>query len=233
MKVVADLFKDMPAGQQVLDMPAGAGRMREALKEYGHSVTCADINREKPDYVFVDMNKPLPFRDGQFDAVVCLEGIEHVIDPVQLVREIVRVVKKNGIIILSTPNITNFYSRLQFLFTGTFYQFNPAECRHVSPGELKDMGHITPLAYYQLRFLFECFGAKVVDLKADKYKRKVLMPVFFMLHAFGRAWMRKLFSTKGEDGGARNMEMYSHMTSGPLLFSRSLILVLRKTAASC
>jgi len=141
MRVVVDSFKEASGKLKILDMPAGAGKVRDALASQGHEVVCCDINRERPDYVFADMDKPLPFADGEFDAVVCLEGIEHVIHQSRLLSELVRVVKSGGRIVLSTPNITNFYSRLLFLFSGTFYQFNPAATVPGTPDEIIDRGH--------------------------------------------------------------------------------------------
>jgi len=61
MKKIADWIASWPSGMKILDMPAGAGKMREALRPYGHEVVCGDINKEARDYVYLDMNKPLPF----------------------------------------------------------------------------------------------------------------------------------------------------------------------------
>ncbi len=62
----------------ILDIPAGAGRLSDRLRREGFKVICADINDSRNDYVFTDMNKPLPFADEQFDAVISMEGIEHI-----------------------------------------------------------------------------------------------------------------------------------------------------------
>ncbi|HWR58716.1 MAG TPA: class I SAM-dependent methyltransferase, partial [Thermodesulfovibrionales bacterium] len=225
MKRIVNWFESRPPGMNILDMPAGAGRMRDALARFGHQVVCGDINREQDDYVFVDMNRPLPFPDNAFDAVLCLEGIEHVINPVSLIGEIVRITKKGGFIIISVPNITNLFSRLQFLLTGIFYQFNPALVPARLPEEMKDRGHISPLTYWQLRYLFEHFGASVDHIDGDRYKKKVLMPVYLPIILSGRLLSRKMLRV---ENNIRNRGIYSHMVSAPLLFSRSLIMYLVK-----
>jgi 2-polyprenyl-3-methyl-5-hydroxy-6-metoxy-1,4-benzoquinol methylase len=46
----------------------------------------------------------LPFKDNQFDAVICLEVIEHIENPGKLLRDIFRVLKKEGKLLISTPN---------------------------------------------------------------------------------------------------------------------------------
>ena len=51
----------------------------------------------------------LPFADETFDIVISCETIEHVPDPEMGVRELTRVLKKNGTLYLTTPNYFNFF----------------------------------------------------------------------------------------------------------------------------
>jgi SAM-dependent methyltransferase len=176
---------------KILDMPAGNGLLSENLREHGHEVTCADINSEKPEYTFVNMEHLLPFEDATFDAVICLEGIEHVISPDQLVKEICRVVRPDGFIIISLPNVQSLFSRLKFLFTGTFYQFEPESTRHPK-GELMDRGHISPLSFFQLSYLFGEYEFIPKVVTGDKIKKKVLMPLYLILLLISNinGWLR-------------------------------------------
>lgn len=52
----------------------------------------------------IDENRPLPFADGRFDAVVSCQVIEHVADVDGYLREIRRVLKPDGRAFLTTPN---------------------------------------------------------------------------------------------------------------------------------
>ena len=61
------------------------------------------------DYV-VASGTTLPLQDGTFDAVLCLETIEHVPEPARLGSEIMRVLKPGGLCVITTP------ARLRFLF---------------------------------------------------------------------------------------------------------------------
>ncbi len=57
------------------------------------SINKLDLNYEK-----------IPYPDGYFDTVVCGEVIEHLECPTKLIREINRVLKSGGKLILSTPS---------------------------------------------------------------------------------------------------------------------------------
>lgn len=229
MALVADHFSRRPKGLKIFDLPAGNGLLADALRGMGHAVTCGDINRARPDYRYVDMAAPLPFPDGEFDAVICLEGLEHLVNPVQLIGELARVTCAGGEIVVSTPNVTSFYSRLHQLFTGVPYQFNPARTPGVEPHAAADRGHVFPLSFYQLRYLFEQHGARVQRVLGDRYKKKVLMPLYLCLLPF--AWAASwLLLVRGGDARyrERNRELLAQAFSAPLLFSRSLVLVLEK-----
>jgi ubiquinone/menaquinone biosynthesis C-methylase UbiE len=49
----------------------------------------------------------LPFRDGAFSAVICSETIEHIPDESAAVAEIARVLRPNGLLVLTVPNLWN------------------------------------------------------------------------------------------------------------------------------
>lgn len=229
MAIVARHFAGQSGKRRILDLPAGNGLLADALRGMGHEVVCGDINRERPDYRYVDMAGALPFADGEFDAVICLEGLEHLVNPVELIAEFCRVARGGGEIVISTPNVMNFYSRLQFLFTGVPYQFNPAAAPEVAPGTATDRGHVFPLSYFQLRYLFEQHGAAVKQVSGDRYKRKILFPLYILLLPVAWLWSALLLLRQGDARhGARNRELYAQSLSAPLLYSRSLVLVLEK-----
>lgn len=59
----------------------------------------------------------LPFPDGCFDFVLCKDVFEHLVSPLHLFSEIIRVLKKDGYFLLHVPNHFPLYSRLKFLFS--------------------------------------------------------------------------------------------------------------------
>ncbi len=77
----------------------------------------------------------LPFRDRAFDAVIATEVIEHVRYPYKLLRELRRVVRASGRVLLSTPNVATPVNRVALSVFGVF-----PDDRTLHEGA--DVGHI-------------------------------------------------------------------------------------------
>jgi SAM-dependent methyltransferase len=169
-----------------LDIPAGSGIFAQHLESLGHQVVRADIcGRE--GFVPADMEHPLPFHTHEFDLVTCLEGVEHIVNPAYLLGELVRITQPGGLIVISMPNICNLWSRLTFLFTGTFYQFSPAGVRQTH-GQRIDRGHLSPLTPLHLTYLMGHHGAAFHAFRIDRMKKKVLWPLYLLLWPLIKLW---------------------------------------------
>src|ERR1700754_2612576 len=82
--VVAELLGD-PTQKAILDLPCGEGAFTKRMLEKGANVFSADcaniIKIPHTQFSVVDMNGRLPYADATFDAVVCIDGIEHIERP--------------------------------------------------------------------------------------------------------------------------------------------------------
>jgi len=99
----------------VLDIACGTGFGSNFLATLGHTVIGADIsevaieecnNKYKADNLIYKVINGLeiPFPDEYFDVVVSFETIEHTTEFNKMLNEFKRIIKKDGIVILSTPN---------------------------------------------------------------------------------------------------------------------------------
>jgi len=158
----AALFSKYVAnGARVLDVGAGAGAFSKRLVDLGYKVTALDSDPDKwipaeiPFFQLdIDAGIAASVRDT-FDAVCCLEVIEHVENPWNLLREIYSVVKPGGYLLLSTPNITSFLSRGIFFLTGRFHQFDDGDLSY---------GHISPISSFELEYAARKSGWEVLEI---------------------------------------------------------------------
>jgi SAM-dependent methyltransferase len=131
------LLADLPPGR-VLDAPCGDGTLARELSARGWRVCAADIAPVHIDGVRslrLDLDEPLPFSDGAFDAVVSLEGIEHLLSPARCLAELCRVLRPGGRLVVTTPNVNNLQSRWHYLIAGRFSGFRPLTRRSLSAAE--------------------------------------------------------------------------------------------------
>lgn len=232
MKITLDCVDNLGSELDVLDVPAGNGLVVDRLNEMGHNATGGDINEAREGFTRVNMEERFPFEDCSFDVVTCLEGIEHVLDGYRLLKEMVRVIRPGGTVIVSTPNIMNLYSRWWSFLYGYPFQFPPHAMQQVTKGMEIDRGHINPMSYLRIRYLFESLGVQVVDIYGDRSKKKHLLPFFIPVFLVGwlLGWLLGRKHRRREDGNNNNLRLVSkHMKSKPLLLSRSIVIVAQKT----
>ena len=103
-------------GADILDVGCGICLVSEGLEG---SVTTVDI-LDGAD-VKHDLNEPLPFKDSSFDIILAGEITEHLTNPKGFLLECYRVLRKNGKLVLSVPNICYLRNRVLLLF-GKFPQ---------------------------------------------------------------------------------------------------------------
>jgi SAM-dependent methyltransferase len=60
----------------------------------------------------------LPFDENSLDVILCLDVLEHLIDPWEVVRKLHSILKPGGILICSIPNVRHYRASLPLLFLG-------------------------------------------------------------------------------------------------------------------
>jgi SAM-dependent methyltransferase len=228
MQKVCEHLDALPRGR-MLDVPAGNGHVVNYARNLGFEAVGGDINGELLDFVHCNMEQEFPFPSAHFDVVTCLEGIEHVISQDSLFTQLVRVTRPGGTIIVSTPNINNFYSRIKFLLTGTFGQFEPHQMR-ARTHEAVDLGHIHPISPQFLTYLMHVRGAELELVKTDRLKRLAYAPLYLVLWPLMHlCTSRMLQQLKTQSHAYQPHGGYESMLSGwQLMWSRSTILIFKK-----
>jgi SAM-dependent methyltransferase len=185
-------------GDRVLDAGCGAGRhVCEAFRIKGVDVVGIDLNWEdlcKTAITIYLMHcedggdqkrclisradvAGLPFKDGAFDAVICSEVLEHIPDSRNAVRELVRVLRPGGELVVSVPRYLP--ERICWALS---------EAYHNEPG-----GHIRIYKRKELQALLEAAG---VACRAIRYKHGLHAPYW---------WLKCLVGHKNEHSRPVNL----------------------------
>ena len=118
-RLLFDMFLAGSPGRRVLNVGAGQGSFTLLLEEHGFEVVSTDVTdpalqvlreRVRGEVALADMTA-LPFADESFDAVVAGEVIEHIEDDRLAVREAARVLRSEGVLVLSVPAHPTWFGR--------------------------------------------------------------------------------------------------------------------------
>ena len=147
--VLAEMDYDLSA----LDL--APERFADTIETLGLDVRRCDLERE-----------PSPFADGTFDVAVFHELFEHLrINPIATLREVRRVLKPGGALLLSTPNLRSFrglrnllvHNRGHACSGGIYQQYEKIE-------SLGHMGHVREYTTLEVREFLEHLGFRVERL---------------------------------------------------------------------
>jgi SAM-dependent methyltransferase len=160
------LLRSVPRGSRVADIGCGQGAFAVRLADAGFDVVGIDVvpaeEQAAGAFTYEELNlfdpgarsRFLQAHAGRFDAAVLLEVIEHVHDPWETVAFVRRLLRPGGVLLLSTPNITSFYSRFRFLTSGRFHQFEPPDLAY---------GHINPMTAFMVKTVLEENGFELAE----------------------------------------------------------------------
>jgi len=190
----------VPSPARILDIGSGNGSLIKKIsttidcETYACDCTSNLMKLEDQVVDIVDLNSDLlPYADDFFDVVLCTEVIEHLENFRSLVREIYRVLKNHGVVILTTPNILNLKSRIQFLFSGFWNLFAPLPCHNRTRHSLS--GHIAPISYFYISHAMVEAGFCNLRLDIDKLNKSslCLLPVLYLpIKFFSKSIFRKV-----------------------------------------
>lgn len=146
----------IPKDADILELASGTGFFLKRLMRLGYRRLTSverDLNTFRLKEI-TPMTLDLNTRFSQsfekkFDVIIAIEIIEHLNSPWEFLNEINKLLKPGGTLILSTPNVSFWLSRLQFLING--YP------KYFSDFDFKEQRHITPIFDHHMKIaLHEC-----------------------------------------------------------------------------
>lgn len=190
---IEEALKLLDKGNRLLDVGCGDGSFGKLAKNnfkyiYGVDLASDALKRTKTKglaVLKVNINaKRLPFKSCVFDTVSCLDVVEHIFEPEDLIREGNRLLKSGGIFIISTPNI-RFIEHISMLLARGYFPKTSYDI------DSYDGGHIHYFTFSDIRRLLEENGFKILEEKGVAYRpyKSIKMSIFRIV---ARVWEKQV-----------------------------------------
>lgn len=112
------LLTELPSegeGRRVLDVGCADGYLSEILAARGFAVTGVDLpgtpHGDSFDFIAGDLDAGLPEMDTEFDFILCADVLEHLRDPLEMLRQCRQRLAPGGLLLASLPNSGHAYFR--------------------------------------------------------------------------------------------------------------------------
>lgn len=120
-RVVSRLIRQYVKRGSTLDLGCGTMPFRSVVRRRGIAYHGMDLSPRSDDVACIGDIHRIPIVSGRsYDSVICLEVLEHIVNPPQALAEIYRVLKPEGVLIVSAPHLSRLHDepRDYFRFTG-------------------------------------------------------------------------------------------------------------------
>ena len=218
---------------KIVDMPSGSGAFVLRLKDNGfNNIVAIDIENileiDHDNFLTGDMTKDIPLEDNSVDVLTCIDGIEHISQQYQFVKEVNRILKTGGELIISTPNISSLRSRWRWLMTGHHNKCKtPLDENNPNP-----LHHIGMISFPEIRYLLHTNGFRIKKVIENRIKLISWLYVVFVPFSFLITSFVYYNSGKKKGTSAINKEVKKKMYSRAVLFGETLIVKAIKTTAN-
>jgi SAM-dependent methyltransferase len=193
-------------GPRVLDIGCGGGTVTTELAHSGHEVHGLDVLSSSVERANArglraqvhDVQKGLPFPEESMDTVVALDILEHVLDPLALLREIDRVLRPGGTLVTALPCHFDILQRIRTLFNGSILSY---EHRTYDPKmRTWDYFHVH---FFNVSETFDFVTSTGMTIEKVEYRPipSVAFPSWFYPKRLCRwlaRWMPGLFATEAK-----------------------------------
>ena len=176
--LVRSLLKDISV--EILDVGCADGTLTAKIAEslpkskvtgldlYKSAINYAKKRYPHLDFVVADARK-MPFKNSYFDTVICVETLEHIPDNQKVVKEIHRVLKRKGTLVIAQDTdslVFNLIWGIWIKWKGRVWQGAHVNC--MKPQEIRTL--LKDTGFKIVKTKYSHFGLEVI-FEAKKFKK--------------------------------------------------------------
>lgn len=132
-RLIDKIKNQFGADADILEIGSGSGKtLQFFISEGFNNINGVDIDNYLLDQslrdrlMLADLNTDIwPVKDQSQDVILAFEIFEHLENPFRTEREMARVLKKGGLLILSMPSGHTLWDKLKFFFYGNLINYHP------------------------------------------------------------------------------------------------------------
>lgn len=184
----------VPYGKKVLDIGCGTGLLlpfllRKKCEVFGIDIFAPEsVDKGFSAYHRLDLQEKahIPYPDEDFDVVILADFIEHIRTPRSVLSEVKRVLKSDGLVIISTGNVALWLYRILLLF-GNF----PYARRGILDETHAHLYTLTTFSQLMRQSGFKILKRKVTPIPFDLILHNRLGRILtYLYYAFAKLWKR-------------------------------------------
>lgn len=226
----------------VIDVSAGSGYVANLWHYAGANVRALDMypdifRSENLTCQPIDLNLKLPIETNSADYVLLMETIEHIPNQTALLQELSRILKPNGILIVTKPNNSSLNGRLGNLWVeaerGDMFLSNEASIIGYDDSHIYN-GRVYLCTAQRLRTLASLAGLKLQKIHSNQLSISSLISYLFLgiflhLRSF-RTLRRMIRKTSNQEEKKILQEQHNLNTNQTLLLHKHLCVTFQKKA---
>lgn len=183
-EAVVRFFPQYFKAGDVLEIGAGSGNVAKTLLSSKMKISCyaigdislarveglrRNLDDSRVKIMEIDAENISQSEYGNYDAVIMVALIEHLIDPLRAMQKIRKVLKPGGFVYIDTPNIARYTQRIKLLlgrFPSTASKNEGLTTFSGKPVDLYDEGHLHYFTYRSLSLMLSerCGFSRVIKL---------------------------------------------------------------------